>query len=213
MSRDYAKTPKPRHPHSLPGWVWMLGGLVIGLFVALLVYIDQNTTASHTTSVSESLNDLVGKFKQDTREVRKTTQDAPTPPATETETRSRPRFDFYTILPELEIVIPEHELLERSKATSPGDSAPPAAVKPAAEPGLRYILQAGSFRNPDQADQLRAQLALIGIEATVQTVTINDGDTWHRVRIGPLEDLTDLNRTRKRLHDNGINTMVIKEKS
>ena len=180
----------------------MLGGLIIGLFVAFLVYLENNTSASHKSSISQAVTSLFDKAKQDAREVRKQKQEAPPSPSDAKD--SKPRFDFYTILPELEVAIPEQELIE--------SISKPEQKKPSTKTGIRYILQAGSFRNPAQADQLKARLALQGIEANIQTVTINDGDTWHRVRVGPMQDLTALNRTRKRLHDNGIATMVVKEK-
>ena len=74
------------------------------------------------------------------------------------------------------------------------------------------MLQAGSFRNMEQADRLKAKLALQGIVATIQTVRIRDGETWHRVRVGPMTDIATLNQTRKRLTDIGVPSIVIKDK-
>lgn len=216
MPRDYAKTPKPKHPHSLPGWVWMLGGLFIGLFIALLVYLTHNAGSDPDRDIGSSVNELIGKFKdsrEDTRDVRRDNTPAPPSPGEQQQDEDKPRFDFYTILPELEVVIPEHDLFgdkpekAEQKPARPGQPAPPA------DSNTRYIIQAGSFRNPEQADRLKAQLALHGIEASIQTVKINDNDTWHRVRVGPISDLTTVNQTRKRLQDNGIATIVVKEKS
>ena len=206
MPRDYANTPKPKHPHSLPGWIWLLGGLFIGLFIALLFYIATATGTSPNNSISDSVNNLIDKFK-DTREVRKTEKQAPPPPS---ETKDKPKFDFYTILPELEVVIPDHELADKQKTRADDKTV---ATKPDQTGDVRYMIQAGSFRNLEQADRLKARLALHGIEASIQTVKINNNDTWHRVRVGPMQDLNTLNQTRKRLHDNGIATMVVKEKS
>jgi len=77
------------------------------------------------------------------------------------------------------------------------------------QPGT-YVLQAGSFRNNADADRLRAQLALIGVESDIQTVTIDDDQVWHRVRIGPFTDLERLNAARDRLADNGIQPLIIR---
>ena len=198
MSRDYVNTPKPKSPHSLPGWVWMVGGLTIGLFIALLVYINENTSPSNKSRFSDTVSNI---FTQTSKDVRELTKHKQTPPSKPSEsTTQKPRFDFYTILPELEIAIPEQDLVP-SKAptttqTAKGD----------------YILQVGSFKHSEQADQLKARLALQGIEANIQSVSINS-DTWHRVRVGPINDLTTLNQVRKRLQKNGIASIVVKNKS
>ncbi|MEJ2142685.1 MAG: SPOR domain-containing protein [Gammaproteobacteria bacterium] len=199
MSRDYAKTPKPRHPHSLPGWVWMLGGLTIGLFVALLVYINENTSPSNKSRFSDTVSNIFTQTAKDVREVTKQKQTPPTKPS-DSNTAQKPRFDFYTILPELEVAIPEQDLIPSEKASTSQQTTG------------NYILQVGSFKQSEQADQLKARLALQGIEATIQSVAINS-DTWHRVRIGPIHNLTTLNQIRKRLQKNGIASIVVKNKT
>lgn len=198
MSRDYAKTPKPKNRHSLPGWVWMLGGLTIGLFVALLVYINENTSPSNKSRFSDTVSNLFSQTAKDVREVARKKQTTPEKPSDNKKTR----FDFYTILPELEIAIPEQDLIQLEKQTSATST----------QASGNYILQVGSFKQSEQADQLKARLALQGIEANIQSVAINN-DTWHRVRIGPVTDLTTLNKIRKRLQKNGIASIVVKNKS
>lgn len=200
MSRDYANTPKPKNPHSLPGWVWMVGGLTIGLFVALLVYINENTSASNKSRFGETVGNLFSQTAKDVREVTKKKQTAPAKPS-EANAAHKPRFDFYTILPELEIAIPEQDLIRLEKQT-------PTATPQASG---NYILQVGSFKQSEQADQLKARLALQGVEANIQSVAINN-DTWHRVRIGPVNDLAILSQIRKRLQKNGIASIVVKNK-
>jgi cell division protein FtsN len=193
MSRDYAKSQHKEHK-PIPGWIWMLAGLAIGLFVALLVYIKDNTTGKLV------IPDTVSKVFQkqtDTREVKKTEKTPPPEPTTST----KPKFDFYTILPELEVAIPEQELLKSSDKPSEQKSS------------QQYMLQAGSFKKFEEADKLRARLILQGIEATIQKVKINDTDTWHRVRIGPLNSVKALNQTRLRLRNLGIASIVVKNKS
>ncbi len=195
MPRDYAKSPRPRERRGLPGWVWMLGGLVIGLFVALLVYLDKTHPDREAADIAGAVS---GFFQKKAREVHQT---APAK-AKDSSHPGRPRFDFYTILPELEVAIPEEELVEQARHPD----------KAAAARG-NYILQAGSFRSADQADQLRARLALQGIEARIQTVKIKGGETWHRVRVGPLPDIASVNRVRKRLRAIGVPSIVVRDKS
>ena len=203
MSRDYAKNSnnKPQR-EPIPGWAWMGGGLVIGLFVAGLVYLNEHTPKKNqqllTNAVKRTLQDAQNKAQEE-----KTNSD-----------NKRPRFDFYTILPELEVAIPDQELTSTNKKTHKTDQATSNTVTTSpVEAKGSFTLQAGSFRQREQADSLKAKLALQGVIADIQTVTINDGDTWHRVRIGPSHDLTELNRTRKRLSAIGVATIVVRNKN
>jgi cell division protein FtsN len=200
MSRDYAKSSKrEKKPGQLPGWAWMLGGLAIGLFVAFLVYLNNNIHPGKKTN-------LVTAFKETLNDARDVRKDKPTPPppppkATPAETeKPKPSFDFYTILPELEVAVPEQELASKSQKPS------------AADDKADYILQAGSFRDYKQADQLKAKLALQGIDANIQSVQVNQ-DTWHRVRIGPIHNMATLTSTLKRLKANNINVIIVKSKT
>jgi cell division protein FtsN len=114
----------------------------------------------------------------------------------------RPQYDFFTVLPEMEVVVPEQELSERVKPQA--DDRPGAAAD-----ASRYLLQVGSFRSTGDADQMKARLALLGIVAQVQTVTVNDA-TWHRVRVGPVSTAREADEMRNRLADNGIDSLVLK---
>ena len=80
----------------------------------------------------------------------------------------------------------------------------------AEEGGQRFILQAGSFRSAADADQMKAQLALLGAVANVQTVNV-DGETWHRVRVGPVDGARAADQLRRQLQDNGIDVLVLKD--
>ena len=107
-------------------------------------------------------------------------------------------YTFYDRLKNYELVIPEkdkdvHRDLRPAPETRPGT----------------YVLQAGSYRNFADADQVRARLALQGVESKVQKVTV-DADTWHRVRIGPITNLDELNRIRTRLRQADIDALVIR---
>jgi len=192
-TRDYKHSGRKKQKPALPGWVWLLSGLAIGLFVALLVYLKDAPTPE-TVTATPSIS--VSKGTQDTREVRKPdAEEIPPPP--------KPRFDFYTLLPELEVVVPEDEI---SGERTPESRE--AAPKVMTEDG-RFILQAGSFRKFEEADRLKASLALLGVQAHIQKVEVND-DTWHRVRIGPIATLAEINDIRSRLKANDIDTMLLK---
>jgi cell division protein FtsN len=112
---------------------------------------------------------------------------------------SRPRFDFYKILPGSEEPATEQQFKEAHQK--------PPAAQPSKE---SFFLQAGAFQNAPDADNLKARLALLGMEATIQTTPVPDKGTWHRVRIGPYSSIEDLNRARDSLKQNGIETTLIK---
>jgi cell division protein FtsN len=108
------------------------------------------------------------------------------------------RYDFYEMLPNFEVVVPEKDREVKR-------DLPAAKIE---RPGV-YVLQAGSYRNQADADRVRAQLSLQGIEAKVQRVAV-DNDVWHRVRIGPISDLGELNRVRKQLQAADVDGLVIR---
>jgi cell division protein FtsN len=115
----------------------------------------------------------------------------------------KPRYDFFTVLPEMEVVVPDQELSRKAdKPETPLDTVSGDTLD-------SYILQVGSFRNQADAEQMKARLALLGSVATVQTVTVN-GQTWHRVRIGPFEGARKADEIRRMLADNQIETLVMK---
>ncbi len=226
MSRDYkhrttTSRSRRRKRQSPPGWLWLLVGLAIGLFVAFLMYLQQRpdssapatqsaapvtapaapAAAANTTAQpllvpperSAAKQPEPAADKQDTRDVRKPeAAKAPPPPP-------KPRFDFYTILPEMEVPVPEQEITGK----------PLEGVPQVEAPGT-YLLQAGSFRSRAQADQLKAKLALLGLQSDIQTVTINNTETWHRVRVGPYSDLPALNTARARLKENQLDAILLR---
>lgn len=108
-------------------------------------------------------------------------------------------YDFFTVLPEREVVIPREEIAKRARERS--DQA--ASQGP-------YVLQAGSFRDESDADGLRARLILLGLDVRTQSVTV-DGDTWHRVRVGPYESAREADAARRRLQENGHDAIVLRD--
>ena len=184
MPRDYKHRVTHRRKRRGPApWVWLVAGLAIGLFMALLVYLQ--TRPAETQAPAP----VAASKPQDTRDVRKKpVKPIPPPP--------KPRFEFYNKFPEMEVVIPEEEITGTKKL----------GVKQVKKPGI-YLLQAGSFRSHQQAEQLKARLALLGMETRIQTAS-----NWHRVRVGPYKNLPELNKARNLLKQNGIDAILIKLK-
>jgi cell division protein FtsN len=174
-----------------PGWAWMLFGLAIGLSVAVAIYVNGRDARVPPQPVA-----------REAASTEPARQEAAPPqvadPSATGEEATKPRFDFYNMLPNFEVIIPEQE----------PDVSTDIAAKAVVQPGV-YVLQAGSFTQHADADRRRAQLALQGIESTIQRVTIDD-KTYHRVRIGPIEDLEQLNVVRSRLREAGIDVLRIR---
>jgi cell division protein FtsN len=103
------------------------------------------------------------------------------------------------MLPNFEVVVPEKD--KDVKRDTP-------ATARVERPGV-YVLQAGSYRNEADADRVRAQLSMQGIDAKVQRVAV-DADVWHRVRIGPITKLDELNKLRKQLQAADVDALVIR---
>ncbi len=175
-----------------PPWVWTIAGLFVGLLVAFLVFLQMRPqqTVKHEAPVALQVPD-----EQDRQVVQKK-KTAPVPPP------PKPRFDFYNLLPEMEVIVPDEDI----QGTPMREG-----VKKVEKPGT-YLLQAGSFRSRKQADQLRAKLALLGLETSVQTVSVDSRQAWHRVRVGPFNNLHDLNEARALLKKNGVDAILIRLK-
>ncbi len=181
----------------LPGYLWLLAGLAIGLFVAFIIYLQKQPAEEIT--FTEAVVQELEKVKKSIPKNKKT--------ETRKETSKEPKFDFYTILPELEVFIPESEIRPEEKNTTTGKSKS-TTVKT----GKKYLLQAGSFRSHEDADQLKANLALLGVQSSIQSVSIKN-ESWHRVRIGPFNNTNQLHETLNTLKNNKIHAMTMELKN
>ena len=164
MPQDYKHRARPhaKNKRAAPCWLWFFSGMSIGLFAAGLAWLKLSPGAPGGPVP-------IPGFSQASAEKREPQRAAEAP---------APRFDFYTILPEMEVVIPEADM-----QPPPPRKTPPAEKRvetPTAPSGDAYLLQVGSFRSHADADRLRARLALLGMEAEIQKVTINNRDTYHR---------------------------------
>jgi len=162
----------------------MLFGLGIGLSVALAIFMKDREPAQTVQAAPPA---PVVSAVDNNNEV-----------AAEPEVEPERRFDFYNMLPNFEVIIPETE----PEVSQDGKHQ---TVQRAGN----YVLQAGSFVRYADADRRRAQLALQGIESRIQRVSIDD-KTYHRVRIGPTRDLDELNMLRSRLRQAKIDVLRIR---
>jgi cell division protein FtsN len=171
-----------------PVHLWFLAGLLIGLgcsaFLYLKGYLPERPGKQPVASSVQTPEDT--ELVDDNSAI-----------AGESTGR---RFDFFTVLPEMEVIVPDQQLSREAQ---------PAGTLAEADSSGVYILQAGTFRNPAAAEEMKARLALLGTVASIQVVTVN-GATWHRVRIGPVEGARRADEVRRMLQDNKIDTLVMK---
>lgn len=164
-------------------------GLSIGLFAAVIVYFyEHNATIenNNTLLVTEPVTEEITSVKDESI--------AQLP---------EPQFDFYQILPNKEVNISEWESVEEEDVASTNSKSP--------EP-VMFVLQVGSFKQYQSADEIKAKLALMGVTADIQRVVINGQDVRHRVRVGPYKNTDKLQQARDRLLANDLDFMLLKLK-
>ena len=170
------KTNRRRKPtkksQKAPLWAWIVIGVLLALLIALLIFLvnrGSNNSASVVTTKAE--------------------------PAPQTPEISQPRFDFYEILKEREVEVPDRS----------------GEIEAAVKTDVEMFLQVASFRNGDDADELRANLLLQNMNAFIERVDSN-GSLWHRVVVGPFESRSRMAKARSDLAAQEFNTLLIRRK-
>lgn len=182
-----------------PGWIWLLSGLVIGA----LAFAGYNMR-DRWRSPSEQLP------QPDPQAQAKPTSEGAEPVVPEAQEKPKTTFEFYDLLAEKEVVIPDAELAAQARAeasaTAPVAMTPDAAPATVVDAGAdepRYLIQAGAFRGSSEAEALKARIAMTGEIARVETAQIND-TTVYRVRMGPYPNASTLAAAKQALSSHGI---------
>jgi cell division protein FtsN len=202
------------------------GGTLLGVFIGLVLGIALAATVGlYVTGGWKAYQQQVAGGRE--------SRDAAREPAKSAKADAdKPRFDFYKILPggeEAKVAPakpapPDRSLADKAAQASSGRvpaEAPPvadkgkaadavASVDPVAKPPDRFWLQAGSFSNESDAENLRARLALAGWEAQLQQGTLPDKAVRYRVRLGPYDNVGELNRIKGELARRGFDVAVIR---
>ncbi len=199
MARDYKNTArtgkKPGRPrHKNAGntglWRWMLATVLVIGFAVFLTYLRSNKAkqpSPETTTPLVASGKPIGDQKPAVDAEKKSKKTEP----------AQPHFEFYIALPKKEDVVPEHELSTRLREERLGK------VKPG-----RYLIQAGSSKTSHDADRLKAELALMGIESKVEKIKVGTTE-WHRVIIGPYTQMASVDAIKKRLKARGMDAIVL----
>lgn len=201
MSRDYkpvaenAKNTNKGSPFLTGLLLGFLLGIVASLGVVMLIKGGESPFANQTS------NEIAKSVSEKMKEAAKAEEEKanqPQPATIPSENKEETRFDFYTILPGTESKVSKEEEIKIK------ENAPEQSVQKS------YFLQVGAFQTTEEADNMKAKLALQGFEAIVQTATIPDKGIWHRVRVGPLANLDEINQTKSDLFNNGFNADLVK---
>ena len=208
-SRYQAPAKKP-----VPGWIWLVCGIVLASFVALLMQLQPGS------------DDIRRQKAEAQRQAAKPSTAKPAAP----KEPAKPKYDFYTLLPDSKVVIPPGAMTTppatpapvsaeeaakidaaRAEALLNGETPPPAPVIAKAPSGPKLFLQAGSFRKDADADKLRAQIILLGQSVQIEPGTVR-GETWHRVLIGPFTNREELAQAQKSLASNGFSNLLLQQR-
>ncbi|HEX5959970.1 MAG TPA: SPOR domain-containing protein [Rhodanobacteraceae bacterium] len=188
----------------IPGWGLFLAGVVVGLIV--MGFVAWRGLIPSLRRTDQPLANPNAIAQQGS---------SPGIAASSAASTNASQFDFYKVLPEKEVVIPNAELSAMAKAEQQQAAAANNAGSTAADGATvaqgDYVLQVGSYPSADSADAMKAKLALQGFTAHVQAITL-DGKTWNRVQIGPFASATQLQDVQARLSAAGIHSIPMKEK-
>jgi len=203
MSRDYKPSPErtKRSSKGSPFFSGLLVGFLLGVAASLAVVMFIKGGESPFAKLADTKKPVSEKIAEDAKKSSDANNDTenqnPADANAQNNKDDKTRFDFYTILPGSE-----------SKVTTEDVNIKEAQPQPVVQ--YTYYLQVGAFQTEEEADNMKAKLALQGFEALVQTATIPDKGVWHRVRVGPLSNLDQINKTKTDLASNGFKADLIK---
>ncbi|WP_263143858.1 SPOR domain-containing protein [Pseudomonas alcaligenes] len=217
-SRYQAPAKKP-----MPGWLWLACGLVIGAFVVFLMKLEPGRNEVKREKPEQAQRP--GTTAQPTKPT--------TPPPPASQEPVKPKYDFYTLLPESEVIVPPDALPQtppdkpqapvtpeqaakidtaRAEAALAGQTPPPPPPVLAKAPvSTQFFLQAGSFRKQADAEKVRAQIILLGQNVQVESGTVRE-ETWYRVLVGPFASRDQLTVAQKQLAGSGFSNLLLQQR-
>ena len=187
MAKDY----KPRAVTRKKSGGGTLLGIFIGLILGLVIAVGV------AWYMNKAPIPFLNKVKPPEKAAAEPGKAIAKPDEKTTRQVEKPRFEFYNILPGAEEPVTEQQIKQAAKPGAPPEN---------------FLLQVGSFQNPADADNLKARLALLGVEAGVEPINLAEKGTWYRVRVGPYTKVDEINRVRQTLAQNGIEASLVKIK-
>ncbi len=166
----------------LPGWILLLLGMLFGLVVAVIGYVNGWVPKPENPN-SKPVAQVIETQKENT--IEDNSEDLAIEP--------QDNFDFYTTLQDMEVEIDAEDLAQT-------DTRKPST----------YYIQLGAFKRIEDAETLKAKVAFSGISAFIESNKIK-GTIWHRVRIGPYTSSRKVDVAKRNLQKSGFNAMIIRQ--
>ena len=214
MAKQSKQAFRERERTAWPAWVWLGIGVLLGLAISATVLIKDWAPMLRKKNLPQPNAEATAP-KESEQAVADEASKKPGPP--------KKQYDFYSVLPEMEVVIPDAELSAKARAeqqkqqaaiaaaqNNPNAATTPPVAAPPADANAHYVLLAGSYGDAKTADEAKAKLAMLGIIAKVQTVSVN-GKTWNRVMVGPYANASDTEAAQKTLGDAGVKAIPMKQ--
>ncbi len=209
MKQREARKKSDREGYGLTGFGLLIGGMLIGCLGTLL----WQGTQTPDGGLGAGIGDMM-KQSRENQDDKSTTQAV----ISQQPIKQQTSFDFFTVLPEIEVVVPD---IPAENSVAAAETGVAVAKKSAQVDGIKvkeivvqdlssYMLQAGSFQRQADADQLKAQLALWGHSSVIQKVTIQGRGDFYRVRLGPFKTHAAMVKVDGRLIDNGVKPLRLK---
>lgn len=191
-TRKRKNTRRRKKRSELKSWALLATGLMVGLFVALLVYLKYQTP----------INPRVAR-PSPTVSTPTSTPQPEVKTATPVLENKKSKYDFYGSLPSSEVVVPRSSTNQETAIVIQQDKKFSNAYG-------NYSIQVGSFSKASGADEQKARLTILGYEPSIEKNTLHDGMVVYRVLLGPYADLDAANKVRTLLHSKKFDNSLLK---
>nr|WP_151445266.1 ATP-dependent protease ATPase subunit HslU [Pseudomonas aeruginosa] len=106
--RGASRYQAPAAKNGVPGWVWLVAGLAIGGFIMFLMKLEPGRKdVQRERPDAQRPAAVQGKQPQQNGQAQQ-------PAQTQTPAQAKPKYEFYTLLPESEVVVPPEAVPEKA---------------------------------------------------------------------------------------------------
>jgi cell division protein FtsN len=214
---DRARKSVRRWGYSPFGNNWFARGAMVGVVVlCVMLILDVPQQPEPYAPVQDAVappSETLSETRNEAARPRVLSSELPAEAEKKREAPAAPKaqYDFYELLPEMEVVVPDEEDPGHSLLLQKSTKEKPAGIAATVPAGIWY-LQAGSFQERARADELKVKLTGLGFKCEIREVSIDDMEVFYYVRVGPFADPEVLDQSRQKLGELGIETQLVKER-